>query len=75
MKLDRVDEMEMYINLRSIRIAWAYTVLFLLAWSVYEVVKFGELGWPFMLMISQNLIIFVSKAVIRRRMTAGKNEE
>lgn len=75
MKIDRADEMEMYINLKSIRIAWAYTVLVLLVWSVYEMVKFGELGWPFYLMITQNLIIFVSKEIIRRKLTAGKNEE
>lgn len=75
MKIDRADEMEMYINLRSIRIAWAYTVLFLLVWSVYVMVKFGELGWPFLLMISQNLIIFISQAIYRRKLMAGKNEE
>ena len=44
----RADEMEMQIILKSVRIAWAYSALFLLVWAVYEFVQTQRLGLPFM---------------------------
>lgn len=73
--MKKQDEMEMYITLKSVRIAWAYTILFLLVWSVYGVIQTGRLGLPFFLMISQNTVFFCAQLIFRRRLTAGNHEE
>ena len=38
-----MDEMEMYISLKSIKIAWFYTIVFLFIWSVYEYITTSKI--------------------------------
>lgn len=73
--MKKQDEMEMYITLKSVRIAWAYTILFLLVWSVYGAIQTGRLGLPFFLMISQNTVFLCTQLFFRWRVTAGNHEE
>lgn len=73
--MKKMDEMEMHIALKSVRIAWVYTVVFLLVWIVYEYVTTSEFSYMlFNLLISQNLIFMISQLIFKHRM-AGKNEE
>ncbi|HZK88193.1 MAG TPA: hypothetical protein VFC27_03480 [Anaerovoracaceae bacterium] len=56
--MKKMDEMEMAINLTSIKWAWFYTVLFLFAWTVLDYVKQGSFNTPaFLLLITQNMIL------------------
>lgn len=53
----KMDEMEMVISLKSIKWAWSYTIIFLLAWIVYDYLKQGVFNsTAFFLLITQNLI-------------------
>ena len=53
----KMDEMEMSISLKAIKCAWAYTVLFLAIWVMYDFIKTGTLGFEFLLLISQNMVL------------------
>ena len=70
----KADEMEMQIILKSVRIAWAYSALFLLVWTVYEMIQTKRLGLPFILLMSQNAVLFLSQMIIKRRFTGGNEE-
>lgn len=70
----KMDEMEMYISLKSIKIAWFYTIVFLFIWLVYEYIKTSKFGLPFFLFITQNIIFMICQLIIKHRM-AGKNEK
>lgn len=70
----KADEMEMHIILKSVRIAWAYSVLFLLAWAVYEFIQTRRLGLPFILLCSQNAVLILSQLIIKRTVAAGNEE-
>lgn len=76
----KADEMERSIQLKSIRFAWIYTLLFLIAWSLYEsykVYRFNEPlnSTPSFLLISQNLVLVFSQLFFRQRMGDGAEEE
>ena len=76
----KADEMEKSIHLKSIRFAWIYTLLFLIAWSLYEsykVYRFNEPlnSTPSFLLISQNLVLIFSQLFFRQRMVDGAEKE
>jgi len=56
-KMKKMDEMELSISLKAIKCAWAYTVLFLAIWVMYDFIKTGTLGFEFLLLISQNMVL------------------
>lgn len=75
----KADEMERSIQLKSIRFAWIYTLIFLIAWSLYEsckVYRFNEPlnSIPSFLLISQNLVLIFSQLFFRQRMVDGAEE-
>lgn len=72
--LKKMDEMEMYITLKSLRIAWVFTVICLIVWAVYDGIKTSQLGWPFILLVTQNIVFYTCQLIFKYRM-AGKNEE
>lgn len=43
----KMDEMEKEISLKSIKIAWSYTVIFLFVWSICEYINSSEWGYLF----------------------------
>lgn len=51
-----MDEMEISISLKSIKIAWLYTVVFLFIWVTYDWIQNKNFSLPFMLLISQNMV-------------------
>ena len=55
--MKKMDEMELSISLKSIKWAWAYTILFLAIWVMYDFIKTGTLGFEFLLLISQNMVL------------------
>lgn len=64
----KMDEMEMKINLDSIRIAWVFTVVSLLAWGIYDFVRTGGFALPFYLLILQNIVYFFATNISKWRM-------
>ena len=72
--MKKADEMEMYITLKSIKIAWLFTVIYLLIWSTYDTVKTSQLGLPIILLISQNMVFYACLLFLRHRITS-ENEE
>ena len=68
-----MDEMEMSINLKGIKFAWFYTVIFLFVWMIYDKVKTGNTGLPLMLLISQNMVLFGTTQFLKWKM--NKDEE
>lgn len=77
--MKRMDAMQLSINLKSIKNAWFYTVVFLTLWSSYElwnsykVTHNRILNIPLFLLITQNLIYAGSNYFLTRRM--NKNEK
>lgn len=72
--MKRADEMETYINLRSTRLAWAYSLVFLVIWMWYEHLKGHHWEMPLILISSQLIIFWASQLFLKRRM-AGKDEK
>ncbi len=66
--------MEMFITLKSIKIAWLFTIIYLLVWSVYDTVKTSQPGLPLILLIFQNMVFYACLLYFRHTM-AGSNEE
>lgn len=74
------DEMEITISLKSIKLAWIYTVVFLICWVLYcnyKTKTFGEeLNLiPLFLLITQNLVLVASQLVYKRNLTKGNDND
>ncbi len=72
--MKKADEMEMYITLKSVKIAWLFTVIYLIIWSTYETIKTAQLGLPILLLISQNIVFYACLLFFRHRIS-GEYEE
>lgn len=66
-KFRKMDEMEREISLKSIKIAWFYTVMFLFALATYEYLNSSEWGVPFFLLITQNLVLLSAQFIFKKR--------
>lgn len=73
--MKKMDEMEMYISLKSIRWAWFYTVIFLFIWTAYDFIQVGSFSESpaFFLLITQNLILMFRQQYLKRKL--GKDEK
>jgi len=65
----KMDEMEMLIALKSARIAWFYTVVFLFVLVVKDYVVDSMFGWAFFLLITQNMVLLLSQLILKHRMS------
>nr|WP_235828895.1 hypothetical protein [Anaerosacchariphilus polymeriproducens] len=68
-----MDEMEMSISLNSIKAAYVYTVIFIFVWWIYDFVKTGSNGLPFILLMSQNLVLLGIQLFLKWKL--GKDEK
>lgn len=68
----KMDEMEMAISLRSIRWAYLFTVLALLAWGIRDFICQGKITMPIYLLIFQNLVYYFSTNI--SKIKAGDEE-
>ena len=55
--MKKMDEMEMSVSLKAIKGAWAYTILFLAIWVIYDYIQTRTWGLAFFLLITQNLVL------------------
>jgi CDP-diglyceride synthetase len=66
----KMDEMEMAITLRAVKWAWAYTIIFLFIWAIYDYIKVGSFNsLAFILLISQNIIKISIELYLKRKMS------
>ena len=56
-----MDEMELSISLKAIKWEWAYTILFLAIWFMYDYTQTRIFGLAFYLLITQNLVLMGPK--------------
>lgn len=69
-----MDEMEMSINLKAIRISWVCTISFLLIWITYEWIKYSSFNWiAFIIMDSQMILYWGIQLILKWKL--GRNEE
>lgn len=70
----KMDEMEMSINMRAIKLAWIYSNLFLLAWIYYDWIKMNTFNsMALILMSSQYLIYWTVQLYLNWKL--GKDEK
>ncbi|KKG66243.1 hypothetical protein [Methanosarcina mazei] len=69
----KMDEMEMNINLKAIKWAWLYTVLFLLIWTMYDYIKQGILNVAFFLLLTQSIVYLLINQFLKWKW--GKDEK
>lgn len=69
----KMDEMELSISLKAIKIAWIYTVLFLAVWLAYDFINGNKPGLEFLLLITQNLVLIGIQSLLKWKM--GKDEK
>lgn len=72
--MKKADEMENYITIKSLRMAYIFTVIVLIIWVVYDYISIKQLNLPFYLLVTQNVIFFTTQLIYRKKME-GKNEE
>jgi len=76
----KADEMEQSIQLQSIRLTWLYSVVFLGVWSIYECtvggINNGRINFiPLILLLSQNVVMYLSQVLYRASKTKGVEDE
>jgi len=69
----KMDEMEMSVNLRAIKCAWFYTIIFLTVWLIYNFIQTGDTGVPGFLLVTQNLVLFAVEFFLKRKL--GRDEK
>ncbi|HBQ86281.1 MAG TPA: hypothetical protein DD811_07370 [Syntrophomonas sp.] len=73
MKLNKADEMEMYINFKSMRLSWVFVNVALVTWLAVTFIKTGELPFIlFMITCFQNMIFFGCKLYITRQISSNE---
>lgn len=68
------DEMDKYIALKSLRIAYWFTVLFLLIWAIVDLTKGNKHSIALLLFCMQNLLLIFFDRYFRRKL-CERNEE
>ena len=58
--MKKMDEMELYISNNAVKWAWAFDVIVLLAWSIWDRVRTGHFTAPAYLLVSQNLLYLIA---------------
>lgn len=73
MWLKKADEMEMFINFKSMRLSWVFVNVALIIWLAVTFIKSGELPFILFMIISfQNIIFFGSKLYITRQISSNE---
>lgn len=75
----KADEMQKSIYLKSIKLAWVYTVAVLLVWALadnYQAKRLNQSGNTLIvwLLVSQNMVLIISQLFYQYRMTGDEDE-
>ncbi|MGI6607901.1 MAG: hypothetical protein ACOX1F_02820 [Erysipelotrichaceae bacterium] len=70
------DELEMSINYKAIRASWVFSTIYLVIWNIVVVFKTGKIETlAFVLMCLQDLILWLVKSILTRKMVSGCEDE
>ena len=73
MSLKKADEMEMFINFKSMRLSWVFVNIALIIWLAETFIKSRELPFIlFTIICFQNIIFFGSKLYMTRKMSSNE---
>ena len=64
----KMDEMEQFISLKSLKIAYAFTIAFLFVWVILDKINKETQSIAFFLLITQNLVLMISQAYFKKKM-------
>ena len=64
----KMDEMEQFISLKSLKIAYAFTIAFLFIWVILDKINKETQSIAFFLLITQNLVLMISQAYFKKKM-------
>lgn len=64
----KMDEMEQFISLKSLKIAYLFTVIFLFVWGVLDVVNKRTPSTALFLLVTQNLVLLFSQLYFKKKM-------
>lgn len=68
------DEMDKYISLKSLKISYWFTVLFLLVWAVIDLAKGNRYSVALALFCIQNSLLVFFDRYYRRKLCEGNEE-
>ncbi len=66
------DEMDIHIALVSVRTSWIVLIIALLVWSLNDLIVWGELSLPFILLSLGLAIYFITILTMRSKLGNGK---
>jgi hypothetical protein len=73
MRFKKADEMEMFINFKSMRLSWVFANIALIIWLAVTFIKSGELPFIlFTIICLQNVIFFGSKLYMTRKISSNE---
>jgi len=64
----KMDEMEQFISLKSLKVAYSFTIAFLFVWVILDKINKETQSIAFFLLITQNLVLMISQAYFRKKM-------
>lgn len=65
--MQKLDEMEIYINFKAMRLASLATNSILIIWSFYDYLTLGKVGLPLMLIFIHGIIYFGTVLFLARK--------
>ena len=65
---DKGDERSVLMGAYVARIAWVYTSVALLVWTLYEHIRFGSLGLPALLFFTSQVVFWSAHIYYGKRM-------
>ena len=72
MRLKKADEMEMFINFKSMRLSWVFGNIALFIWLVVAFIKSGDFPLTlFTIICFKNVIFFGSKIYMTRKVSSN----
>lgn len=70
----KMDEMEVWVSFRAMRLAWAFENLALLVWAAVALLK-GGVPTAIVIVLGQNFIYFAGYAYLSRKLSASQEDE
>jgi hypothetical protein len=64
----KMDEMEQFISLKSLKIAYGFTIVFLFIWSILDSINKRTPSTALFLLVTQNLILMLSQCYFKKNM-------
>ncbi len=65
--MKKMDEMELAISLKAIRLAYLFTVVALFAWGIRDFIYQGTITAPIFLLIFQHMVYFFASQIAKMK--------